>query len=106
MDFITKLLNNNNDNDSRSSEIFAWCENIQTVAILCCILQRLSIFVRRGDVPFLSVSSSPILRLSFLEQGIKRRQSFWSRLSKHAKQGIFVRSGYDLVQAFFFTALF
>ena len=37
-------------------------------------------------------------RLFFLEQGIKRRQIFWSRLSKHVKRGNFVRTGYYLVQ--------
>ena len=34
----------------------------------------------------------------FLEQGIKRRQMVWSRLSKNVKRGNFVTTGYYLVK--------
>ena len=34
----------------------------------------------------------------FLEQGIKRRPVFWSRLSEHVKRGNFVTTGYYLVK--------
>ena len=37
-------------------------------------------------------------RLLFQEQGIKRRQIFWSRLSKHVKRGNFVTTGYYVVK--------
>ena len=45
-------------------------------------------------------------RLFFLEQGIKRRQIFWSRLSKHVKRGNFVRTGYYLVKFLCFGVYF
>ena len=48
-----------------------------------------------GDVPFFRVSAFwPI----FLGQEIKRRQIFWSRMSKHVKRGNFVTKGYYLVK--------
>ena len=52
------------------------------------------IYLTDGDVPF----SGYRFRLFFLEQGIKRRQIFWSRLSKHVKRENFVRTGYYLVK--------
>ena len=41
----------------------------------------------------------------FLELGIKRRQFFRSRLSKHVKGGNFVRSGYYLVKCLCFLSI-
>ena len=52
------------------------------------------VYLSDGDVPFFRVSFSPI----FLQRGIKRRQIFWSRLSKHVKRGNFVRTGYYSVK--------
>ena len=52
------------------------------------------VYLSDGDMPFFRVSFSPI----FLEQGIKRRQVFWSRLAKHVKRGNFVTTGYYLVK--------
>ena len=52
------------------------------------------VYLSDGDVPFFRVSFLQI----FLEQGIKRRQIFWSRLSKHVKRGNFVTTGYYLVK--------
>ena len=51
------------------------------------------VYLSDGDVPFFRVS----VRLFFLEQGIKRRQVFWIRLSKHVKRGNFVTTGCYLV---------
>ena len=45
-------------------------------------------------------------RLFFREQGIKRRQIFWSRLSKHVKRGNFVTTGYFVVQFLCFWVYF
>ena len=56
-------------------------------------------------VPFFRISF-PLL---FLGWGIKRRQFFWSRFSKHVKRGNFVRSSYHLVQFLcfgFFSPIF
>ena len=47
-----------------------------------------------GDVPFSGYRFRPF----FLEQGVKRRQIFWSRLSKHVKRRNFVTMGYHLVK--------
>ena len=58
----------------------------------------LSIFVRRGCAVFQGI----VFRLFVLEQGIKRRQISWSRLSKHVKRGNFVTKGYYLVKFLFF----
>ena len=49
-----------------------------------------------GDVSFFWVSFLPI----FLELGIKRRQFFWSQLSKHVRNGNLVILGYYLVPVF------
>ena len=54
----------------------------------------LSIFVRRGGCAVFQ----GIVFAHFLEQGIKRSQIFWSRLSKHVKRGNFVTTGYYLVK--------
>ena len=52
------------------------------------------VYLFDGDEPF----SGYRFRLFFLEQGIKRRQIFWSRLSKHVKRGNCVMTGYYLVK--------
>ena len=59
------------------------------------------VYLFEGDVLFFRVSFSPI----FLEQGNKRRQVFWSRLSKHVKRGNFCYNGLLPSQIFVFLSI-
>ena len=58
-------------------------------------------YLADGDAPFFHG-----IVVAYCERGIRRRQFFWSRLSKLGKKGNFVRSGYHLVQLLCFGVYF